>query len=96
MQGLDERKVLSMVQVLLSNPDGLWLRQLPKEAQLAPSTVSRYLDTVLASLVEDTPPGGQKPFLRVVNLKPFVIRRLEAGQNLADIMRVLRLVRTYS
>ncbi len=93
--GLDERKVLSIVQVLLSNPDGLWLRQLAKEAQLAPSTVSRYLDTVLHSLVEDTPLGGEKPLLRVVKLKPFVIQRLEAGQTLADIMRILRLISVY-
>ena len=93
--GLDERKVLSIVQVLLSHPDGLWLRQLAREAQVSPSTVTRYLDTGLRSLVEDTPVGGEKPLLRVVKLKPFVIERLEAGQTLADIMRILRLISVY-
>ena len=90
--GLDEQKVLTIVRVLLAHPDGVWLRQLAKDCGLSPSTVARYLETVLHPLVDDTSLGAGKPLLRVVKLKPFVIERLEAGRKIADIMRVLRLV----
>jgi DNA-binding IclR family transcriptional regulator len=91
--GFDERKVLAMVQVLLmSNPDGLWLRQVARETSLSPSTIARYLDTVLRPLVEDSPLGAQKPLLRVIRLKPFVIERLEVGGTLADVVRTVRIV----
>ena len=90
--GLDERKVLAIVHVLLNHPDGLWLRQLAKETGLSPSTIARYLETVLQPLVDDNSLGGQKPLLRVVKLKPFVIERLQAGQTLLDIMRMIRLI----
>ena len=90
--GLDEHKVLRIVQILLNNPDGVWLRQLAKESGLSPSTVARYLETVLQPLVDENSLGAGKPLLRVVKLKPFVIERLEAGQTLGGILRIVRLV----
>lgn len=94
--GLDERKVLAIVQVLLNHRDGVWLRQLAKETSLSPSTVARYLDTILRPLVDENSLGTGKPLLRVVKLRPFVIERLEAGQTLTEAMRVVRLLNRIS
>ena len=77
--GLNERKVLTIIQVLLEHPDGIWLRQVAKETGLSPSTVARYLETILQPLVEENSLRAGKPLLRVVNLKPFVTDRLQAG-----------------
>jgi len=92
-KGFDEKKILSIVQVLLANQDGIWLRQIAKETGLSPATVGKYLDTVLKPLVEESSLGrSEKPLLRVIRLKPFVIERLQEGKTLADIMKILRLL----
>ena len=92
-KGFDEKKIVSIVRVLLSNPEGLWLRQIAKKTDLAPSTVAKYLDSALRPLVEESQLGEvEKPLLRVVKLKPFVIERLQEGKSLADIMKILRLL----
>lgn len=92
-KGFDEKKILSIVRALLANPDGIWLRQIAKETQLSPATVAKYLDTVLKPLVEESSLGStEKPLLRVVKLKAFVIERLQEGKTLADIMKILRLI----
>jgi len=92
-KGFDEKKISSIVRALLAHPDGIWLRQIAKETQLSPATVAKYLDTVLKPLVEESSLGStEKPLLRVVKLKPFVIERLQEGKRLAGIMKILRLV----
>jgi len=92
-KGFDEKKILSIVRVLLNNPDGIWLRQIAKETQLSPATVAKYMDTALKPVVEENSLGrAEKPLLRVIKLKPFVMERLQEGKSLADIMRILRLV----
>ncbi len=92
-KGFDEKKIIAIVRVLLAHQDGVWLRQIAKETQLSPATVAKYLDTVLKSLVEESSLGhAEKPLLRVVKLKPFVMERLQEGKTLADIMKILRLI----
>ena len=92
-KGFDEKKIMSIVKVLLAHQDGIWLRQIAKEAQLSPGTVAKYLDTIMNPLVEESSLGSpEKPLLRVVKLKAFVIERLQEGKTLADIMKILRLV----
>lgn len=92
-KGFDEKKILAIVRVLLANPDGIWLRQIAKETQLSPATVGKYLDTILKPLVEESSLGrAEKPLLRVVKLKVFVIERLQEGKSLGGIMKILRLV----
>ncbi len=92
-KGFDEKKIISIVRVLLANPEGLWLRQIAKETQLSPATVGKYMDTALASLVEENSLGrSDKPLLRVIKLKPFVFERLQEGKSLSDIMKILRLL----
>ncbi len=92
-KGFDEKKIAKIVSVLAANPDGLWLRQIAKQAGYSPTTVAHYLKTVLAPLIDDVSLGpDSKPLLRVVKLKPFVIERLQSGSNLQQIMKILRLM----
>jgi len=96
-KGFDQKKILAIVQALLAHQDGLWLRQIAKLTGLAPSTIAKYLDGTLAPLVEESSLGEhEKPLLRVVRLRPFVIERLQEGKTLADIMKILRLVHKIS
>jgi hypothetical protein len=92
-KGFDDKKIIAIVKALLANPDGIWLRQIARETQLSPSTVAKYLDTVLKPLIEESSLGmSSKPLLRVIKLKPFVFERLQEGKSLADIMKILRLI----
>ena len=76
-KGFDKRKITSIIGVLANNPEGLWLRRIAEETKLHPSTVTKYIDTLLKPLVEDVSLGGTgKPLLRVIKLKPFVLERL--------------------
>ena len=92
-KGFDEKKIVGIIRVLLANPDGIWLRQVARETGLSPATVAKYMDTALKPLVEESSLGqSEKPLLRVVKLRPFVIERLQEGKSLADIMKILRLL----
>lgn len=96
-KGLDKNKIAAIINVLLANPDGIWLRRIAKQAKLSPATVAHYIDTALKPLVEDTSLGKtEKPLLRVIKLKPFVIERLEQGQDINQIMKVLDLMKKIS
>jgi hypothetical protein len=91
-KGFDEKKIRTIVGVLVSHPEGLWLRRIAKETGYSPMTVSHYLETVLAPLIEDVSLGGEgKPLLRVVRLKAFVVERLGQGQDLRQIMKLLKM-----
>lgn len=96
-KGFDPRKITSIITVLANNPDGIWLRRIAEEAKLHPSTVTKYIDTLLKPLVEDVSLGGSgKPLLRVIKLKPLVLERLQQGKSLDQIMKVLKLMNQYS
>lgn len=92
--GFDQNKIGLIIGVLARNPDGIWLRRIAKESGITPTTVSHYIERAIKPLVEDTSLGStEKPFLRVIKLKPFVIERLEQGYTLDQIMRTLKLLR---
>ncbi len=93
--GPDPKKAMLIIKILYENPEGLWLREIAKRAKIHPSTVSHYIDTVLAPLVEDTKLGREKPILRVIKLKPFIIDKLSRGESLSDTLRYLRLVNKF-
>jgi len=96
-KGLDKNKIATILNVLLANPDGIWLRRIAEQAKLSPTTVSHYIGTVLKPLVDDTTLGNtEKPLLRVIKLKPFVIERLQEGQDINQIMKVLNLMKKIS
>lgn len=92
-KGFDNRKIVAIVGVLVNNPDGLWLRNIARETGLHPLTVSKYLDTILRPLVEETSLRSEKkPILRVIKLKPFVLEKLQEGRNIQQVLRLLRLM----
>lgn len=96
-KGLDKKKIGAIISVLVSNPEGLWLRQIAKDTNLSPATVSHYIDTVLRPLTEDASLGkGSKPLLRVIKLKPFVLEKLEEGRDINQIMKILDLMKKIS
>lgn len=85
--GVDQNKLAIILKVLAENPDGLWLRKIAKKAGLHPTTVANYVDTVLRPVVDDICLGSdEKPIMRVIRLKPAVIRRLEQGATLHQIL----------
>ncbi len=89
-RGFDEKKIVSIIGLLASNPDGLWLRRIAVELNLSPTTVSKYIDGILKPLVEDVSLGGSgKPLLRVIRLRPFVLERLAEGKKIKQIMKML-------
>lgn len=47
-----EDKAKKILKVLRDNPDGLWVRELARKANLDKSTVSRYAEKGLADKVE--------------------------------------------
>lgn len=91
-KGFDSKKIGKIVSVLAANPDGIWLRRIAKEAGYSPSTVSHYIETVLAPLLDETSLGSGKPLLRVIKLKPFVLERLHEGRDIGQIMKILKLM----
>lgn len=96
--GYNPKTIASLMAILASKPEGLWLRRLAKEAGLHPSTVSKYLAGPLKPFIESSSLGapGEKPLLIVVRLKPVVLQRLAEGASIADIMKLLSLIETAS
>lgn len=93
-KGLDKRKIGAIINVLIANPDGIWLRRIAEETKLSPATVAHYIETALKPLVEDTSLGKtEKPLLRVIRLKPFVLERLQEGKDINDIIKILDLMK---
>ena len=91
-KGFDEGKIRAIVATLVANPDGMWLRRMAKETGYSPTTIAHYLETVLSPLIEDVSLGtGGKPLLRVVRLKQPVLERLQSGQDIRQIMKLLKL-----
>ena len=92
-KGFDKHKVVKIIEVLARNPDGIWIRRIAGELKLSPTTVTKYIDTVLKPLVEDVSLGGSgKPLLRVIRLKPFVLERLHEGKSIEQTMKILHLM----
>ncbi|HLC67630.1 MAG TPA: hypothetical protein VJI12_01985 [archaeon] len=91
-KGFNEGKIRIIVATLAANPDGMWLRRISRETGYSPATVAHYLETVLAPLIEDVSLGsGGKPLLRVVRLKQAVLERLQSGQDIRQIMRLIKM-----
>ncbi|MFC2143332.1 hypothetical protein ACFLQN_02945 [Candidatus Aenigmatarchaeota archaeon] len=89
--GLDQKKVVMILSVLIRNPDGIWLRKIAKETGLHPSTVGKYVDSILSPLVDDNSLGDSKPFLRVIKLKPFIMQKLQEGMDIKQILKLIRI-----
>ncbi len=91
-KGYDQAKIAAIIRVLASHPDGLWLRRIASEAKMHHLTVSRYAESVLRPLVDDTSLGGPKPLVRVIKLKPIVLEKLREGKDVQQIMKLLQML----
>lgn len=92
-KGFDQLKISAILQALINNPDGIWLRRIAIEVRLSPATVSHYINSVLQPLVEDVSLGdSKKPLLRVYKLKPFVFQKLSEGKDLNQILKLIKLM----
>lgn len=93
--GSDQQKLAVVVKILAENPEGIWLRKIAKKAGLHPTTVGNYMDSVLSPLIEDVSLGSdQKPIIRVIKLKASVMRRLEEGATLRQILQLSSVLRS--
>ena len=96
-KGFDKNKITKIIEVLARNPDGIWIRRIAAELKLSPTTVTKYIDSILKPLIEDVSLGGSgKPLLRVIRLKPFVLERFHEGKSIEQIMKILRLMNKLS
>lgn len=92
-KGADMEKIAAIINVLARNQDGMWLRKLAKEAGISPMSASKYANTVLKPFLEDISLSGEnRPILRIIRLKPFVIEKLREGKDLNQILKILNLV----
>jgi len=92
-KAFDRKKIAEILSVLARNPDGIWLRRLAEETRLSPATVSKYIETVLKGLVDDVSLGNyKKPLLRVVKLKPSILERVQRGDNIEKVLKMLRIL----
>ena|SRR3989338_1330334 len=92
--GSSPEKVRKIVQVLINNQDGVWIRQIAKQTSMHPTTVTKYIYGVLAPMIDiqELGSGGGKILLKVVRLKPLVIEKIEQGQKIGEILRFLELL----
>jgi DNA-binding IclR family transcriptional regulator len=89
--GFDQKKVENIVKVLVKYPEGIWVRKIAEEAALHPSTVTKYLEGILSPLIEDVSLAGrERPILRIVRLKTFVVERLQEGKTIQEILNLLK------
>ena len=92
--GLNSQKIARIFGVLAANPDGVWLRDLARQCKCTHATISRYIvnSSVSPLLIDQTVGNPEKPALRYIRLKPFVLERLQEGKSLDQIMRMLRVM----
>lgn len=92
-KGFDERKIGSIIAVLYENPDGIWITRIAETTNLHPTTVTKYVEGVLRPLIIDVSLAGkERPYLRIIRLKPFVMEKLAEGRNIQQILKVLKLL----
>ena len=76
----DPTKINKIFKVLLKNPEGLWLRQISKESNLAPATVHFYIENILGDIVDNIGvknKEGKYFGVRVIRLKPKIIETIK-------------------
>ena len=93
--GPDPEKINSILNSLVQHQEGLWIRQIARLTKLHPTTVTKYLEGVLNPLVDSQSLGdieNKKPLLKVFRLKPIVLQKLEEGNKIGDILKLLRAI----
>lgn len=89
----DFGKIKKIIEALLENPDGLWLRKLSRESKVPLSTVHYYLEGVLSNIVENVgarDEEGKFFGVRVVRLKKGVFKKLSKGHSEKNLIKLLK------
>ena len=88
-KGYNPQKIVKIVSILAKYEEGVWIRKIAAEAGMHPSTVSRYVGGMLASviIVSELGPEDKKPIMRIVRLKPEVLERLRQGDTIKRVLR---------
>lgn len=66
--GPDKEKIKKIKAVLAKNPNGLWIREIARQANLTRSTVSLYLEKYMQNDIEDVFSSGNK-WIKIVRLR---------------------------
>ena len=95
--GLNGEKIGRIISILAANTDGLWLRELARKCGFTHATVSRYVTSppLKALILDDSVGKPDKPALRLIRLKPFVIERLQQGQDINQIVKFTKLMNKF-
>lgn len=66
-KGPDEEKIKKILEVLKRNPQGLWIREIARQAKLSKTTVHRYLTEFMDNEIEEvvTVKGGLVKFIKL-------------------------------
>lgn len=68
-KGPDMNKIKLIRDILIKNPQGLWVREIARKTKLDKSTVSVYLAKYLSNEIEDTHPNVKGDMIKTVRLK---------------------------
>lgn len=66
-KGPDEDKVKKILEVLRKNPQGLWIREIARQAKLSTTTTHRYLTKYMKDRIKEavTIKGGLVKFVKL-------------------------------
>ena len=90
MRITNTKSIVRIIEVLMSFPQGIWLRRLSKEAKIPPSTLHYYLSHQLSQLTQSTGAKNEEGNyfgIRVIRLKSGVLRRLTQGERIEDLIK---------
>ena len=93
--GPDYRKIERILEALMRFPDGLWLRKLSHESRIPLSTVHYYIERVLNPFIESvgaTDEDGHFFGVRVIKLKPGVLKKLNSGLTIRQLLKMNEIV----
>lgn len=72
-------------------PEGIWIRKLSRESKISLSTVHYYIENYLDKFIESSgakSENGKYFGIRVIKLKPGIIKRLKSGDSLEKIFKI--------
>ena len=93
MRKTNNSVLLAIIGVLLRYPQGIWLRRLAQEAKIPPSTLHYHISNSLSQITQSSGakgPDGNYFGIRVIKLKQGVLKRLERGESLENILTELK------
>ncbi len=77
---VDKQKIEKILKILVKYPDGLWIRKLSRETNLAPSTIEYYIHYIIFEITESIgvkDKNGKYFGLRIIKLKPKILETIK-------------------